>query len=78
MPRQFAIMYPEAGQRATPTGERKMKARYCVKLTSPEAKVSYLTVKDRFSWTKARAVFHAQSSSVLKHFEGYKIEVVEE
>lgn len=55
-----------------------MKARYCVKLTSPEAKVSYLTVKDRLSWTKARAVFHAQSSSLLKHFEGYKIEVVEE
>lgn len=48
---------------------------YCVKLTCPQGKVSYLTVNNRFSWTKSRAVFHAKSSTVLEHFAGYKIEV---
>lgn len=55
-----------------------MNTRYCVKLTCPQGKVSYLTVNNRLSWTKARAVFHANSSSVLKHFAGYTIEVEEE
>ncbi len=56
----------------------KMSPRFAVKLTSPAGKVSYLTVNNRFSWTKSRAVFHAKSSAVLDHFSGYTIEVEEE
>lgn len=52
-----------------------MNTRYCVKLICPQGKVSYLTVNNRFSWTKSRAVFHANSSKVLNHFAGYQIEV---
>lgn len=55
-----------------------MTTRYAVKLTCPQGKVSYLTVNNRFSWTKSRAVFHAKSSTVLNHFAGYTIEVEEE
>lgn len=58
--------------------DRKMTTRYAVKLTCPQGKVSYLTVNNRFSWTKSRAVFHAKSSTVLNHFAGYTIEVEQE
>lgn len=56
----------------------KMGKRYAIKLTSPAGKISYLTVGNRMSWTKARANFQANSASVLNHFTDYTIEVEEE
>lgn len=55
-----------------------MSPRYCIRMVSPEGFVSYLTVNNRMSWTKARATFQMKSSSVLKHFEGYTFALEEE
>lgn len=52
-----------------------MQPRYNIKMTSPEGKVSYLTVGNRMEWTKSRATFQMNSASVLTHFKGYTFEL---